>query len=216
MVRAVLFDLDGTLADTERLQWQAYRHILLEYGVDVDIDEYRTHWIAGDGGPEYACRTYRLPMPPSALRTRKAQRYRELIDGHLRPCRGAHQALVRLRPTHRLAIATNTVRHELNVILGKLGLEGLLHETIAREDYDDPKPAPDAYLVAAGRLGVSPDECAVVEDTQRGLRSGLAAGMRVIVVPSELTFDHDFTGAAMRLRSLDELNATVLEHLASS
>ncbi len=185
MVRAVLFDLDGTLADTERLQWQAYRHTLLEYGVDVDIDEYRAHWIAGDGGAEYACRAFRLPVPPSVLRTRKAQLYRELIDGQLPPCHGARQALVRLRPTHRLAIATNTVRHELNVILGKLRFEGLLHETIAREDYDQPKPAPGAYRVAAARLGIAPDECAVVEDTQRGLRSGLAAGMRVIVVPAD-------------------------------
>jgi HAD superfamily hydrolase (TIGR01509 family) len=215
-LRAVLFDLDGTLADTERLHWQAYGHILREHGVEVGLDEYRAHWIAADGGPEYACRTYGLPITPDELRRRKAKRYHELLEGPIAPCRGAREALVRLGATHRLAIATNSVRHELEVIAGKLGFVGLLHETVTREDYARSKPAPDAYLAAARRFGLSPEECAVVEDTPRGLHAGLAAGMRVIAVPSDLTFDRDFTGATARLGSLDDLDAALLERLARS
>lgn len=214
MIRAVLFDLDGTLADTERLQWRAYGDVLREYGVEVGMDEYRRNWIAVEGGPEYACRTYALPITADELRVRKTARYRELIRGDVPPCRGAREVLQRLRPSHRLAIATNTVRAELDFILDKLGMTNLLHETVAREDYATPKPAPDAYLAAARVLGATPAECVVVEDTQRGMRSGLAAGMRVVVVPSELTFDNDFTGASARLGSLDELDATLLDRLA--
>ena len=216
MLWAVLFDLDGTLADTERLHWQAYGLVLREHGVEVGIDEYRTHWIAADGGPEYACRTYNLPMTPDDLRRRKARRYHELIEGPVAPCRGAREALARLRTTHRLAIATNSVRHEFEVIAGKLGFRELLHETVTREDYARSKPAPDAYLAAARRFGLGPEECVVVEDTPRGLHAGLAAGMRVIAVPSDLTYDRDFTGAAVRLESLDELDMALLERLAAS
>ena len=214
MIRAVLFDLDGTLADTERIQWQSYRDVLLGYGVDIGMEEYRLHWIAVDGGPEYACRTYRVPITPAELRERKSVRYRELIQGDVPPCRGALAALRRLRSSYRLAIATNTVRVELEHILEKIAMRELLHETVAREDYAQPKPAPDAYLAAARVIGASPDECVVVEDTQRGLRAGMAAGMRVIVVPNELTFDNDFTGASARLTSLDELDVALLARLA--
>jgi HAD superfamily hydrolase (TIGR01509 family) len=214
MIRAILFDLDGTLADTERLQWRAYREVLLEHGVDVGLDEYRRHWIAVEGGPEYACRTYALPYGPAELRERKTARYRALIQGEVPPCAGAVAALERLRPTHQLAIATNTVRAELDYLLAKLGMTGLLHHTIAREDYAQPKPAPDAYLTAARVVGVPAAECVVVEDTQRGMRAGLAAGMRVVVVPSELTFDNDFTGASARLAHLGELDAELLARLA--
>jgi HAD superfamily hydrolase (TIGR01509 family) len=216
MLRAVLFDLDGTLADTERLHWQAYGQILREHGVEVGLDEYRIHWIAADGGPEYACRTYGLPMTPDELRRRKAERYHRLLTGPIAPCRGAGDALVRLGPTHRLAIATNSVRREFELIARQLEFLALLDEAVTREDYARSKPAPDAYLAAARRFGLAPDECVVVEDTPRGLHAGLAAGMRVIAVPSDLTADRDFTGAAARLESLDELDAALLERLARS
>ena len=213
MISAILFDLDGTLADTERLHWQAYRTVILEHGVDIGLEEYRRHFIAADGGPEYACRTYRLPITPAELRARKGVLYRGLIEPGVPPMPGARAALERLGATRPLAVATNTVRDDAWLILRHLELAGLLRATVVREDYARSKPAPDAYLTAAAVLGLAAAECAVVEDTERGLRAGLAAGMRVIAVPSDLTFDNDFTGAACRLPSLDALTEDVLTRL---
>ena len=210
MVRGVIFDLDGVIADTERLQWQAYRRVLGELGVDVGLEEYRRHWIAGGFGPEYACRTYALPIGPDELRARKAPVYSALLREGVAPCPGALEALHRLRPTHRLGLATNSARAEVTFLLAHLGVAPLFHATVAREDYPRPKPAPDAYLAAAAALGLAPGECAVVEDTERGLRSALAAGTRAVALPSDLTFDNDFAGAACRLAHLDELTAELL------
>src|SRR5207237_5950893 len=128
-------------------------------------------------------------------------------------CAGAGEALVRLRATHRIALATNTARVEVDFILARLGVADVFHATVAREDYARPKPAPDAYLAAAAALGLPPDACAVVEDTERGLRAALAAGTRAIALPSDLTFDNDFTGAACRLAHLDELTAELLARI---
>jgi HAD superfamily hydrolase (TIGR01509 family) len=126
---------------------------------------------------------------------------------------GARQALERLRPTHRLAVATNSTRAEVDLLLGRLGMRDLLHVVVAREDYVRAKPAPDAYLAAAAALELAPSECVVVEDTQRGAQAGVAAGMKVLAAPHELTFDNDFTACTRRLDHLDELTATLLETL---
>jgi len=214
VIRGVIFDLDGVIADTERLQWAAYRDVLLGFGVDVGIEEYRRHWIRDGFGPEYACRTYALPIDPDELRIRKAGRYDAMLHDGITPCPGAVAALARLHRTHRVGLATNTVRGEVGFILDHLGVASYFHATVAREDYARAKPAPDAYLAAAAALGLAPADCAVVEDTERGLRAALAAGARVVAVPNALTFDNDFTGAACRLAHLDELTAELLDALA--
>jgi HAD superfamily hydrolase (TIGR01509 family) len=213
MIRGVLFDLDGTLADTERLHWRAYGQVLEEFGVRIGLDEYRREFIAKGGGPEYACRTYRLPISPDELRERKVAPYRALIDAHVDPLPGAVEALRRLRADYRLAVATNSSRDEATRILGHLDARALLHALVPREAYGKPKPAPDAYLTAAAEVGLAPGQCVVVEDTPRGLVSGLAAGMRTIVVPSDLTADADFPGAARRIASLHELTPALLAEL---
>ena len=215
MIRGVLFDLDGTLADTEPLQWRAYRQVLEPFGVDVDMEEYRVHWIAAEGGAEYACETYRLPIDAAELRRRKAAAYRALIAEGVAPCPGAREALERLAPHYRLAIATNSVRVETNLVLGHLGIAPRLQAVVAREDYVAAKPAPDAYRAAADALGLPPPECVVIEDTARGVRAGVAAGCVVVALATPLTFDNDFSGAATRITSLDELGRPLLRDLSA-
>jgi HAD superfamily hydrolase (TIGR01509 family) len=216
VIRGVLFDLDGTLADTEPLQWKAYRDALAPFGVDVDMEEYRVHWIAAEGGAEYACATYALPIDAAELRRRKAVVYRALIAEGVAPCPGAREALARLAPHYRLAIATNTARVEANLVLGHLGIAPRLETVVAREDYDAPKPAPDAYRAAARALALPPAECVVIEDTARGVRAGVAAGCVVVALATPLTFDNDFTGAAARIASLDALGPSLLRDLSAA
>jgi len=212
-IRGVLFDLDGTLADTERLHWQAFNFVLAEFGVQVGIEEYRRHWIAVDGGPEYACRTYALPLAPADLKQRKMERYRARLAEGVDAMPGAQAVVGRLRREFRLAVATNSTRADASRILAHIGLADQLDALVGREDYAAAKPAPDAYLAAARALGLAPDKCVVVEDTARGVRSGVAAGMLVVAAPSDLTFDNDFSGATQTIPSLDALTPEFLRAL---
>jgi HAD superfamily hydrolase (TIGR01509 family) len=216
VIRGVLFDLDGTLADTEPLQWEAYRRVLRPFGVEIGMEEYRRRWIAVEGGAEYACAAYRLPIDAAELRRRKTFAYRALIAAGVAPRPGARQALERLRPQCRLAVATNSVRTEVAVVLGHLGLADLLDAVVVREDYAAPKPAPDAYRAAARALGLDPAACVVIEDTTRGVQAGLAAGCTVVALATELTFDNDFTGAARRVTTLDEVGLPLLRDLSAA
>lgn len=214
VLRGVLFDLDGTLADTEPLQWDAYRRALRPFGVEIGLAEYRRHWILGGNGAEYACRTYALPIDAAELRARKAGEYRALVARGVPARPGVRAALARLRGAVRLAIATHSVRAETDAVVASLGVGDLLDAVVAREDYARAKPAPDAYLAAARALGLAPAACLVVEDTRRGVEAGRAAGCRVVAIPNELTTEHDFTGAARRLGSLDELTTALLQDLS--
>src|SRR5262249_59245445 len=110
VIRAVLFDLDGVLADTERIHWEAYRRVLADHGVDVGLEEYRRHFIAHGGGPEYACRTYRLPLTPDELRAAKAPVYLDLVRRGVEARPGARAPVERLRRTHRPPVATHACR----------------------------------------------------------------------------------------------------------
>jgi HAD superfamily hydrolase (TIGR01509 family) len=215
VIRGVLFDLDGVLADSERLHWEGYRRVLAEYGIDVGIEEYRRYWIAQDGGPEYACATYRLPMTADELRKRKSSHYHSLLRAGVRPLPGAREAVARLGTAVRLAVATNAWRNEVELILDQLGMTQQFAATVAREDYPNAKPAPDAYLAAARALGLERAECVVVEDTQRGARAAAAAGIRAIAVPNDLTYDHDFTGCVRRLDNLDQLTVELLGEIGN-
>ncbi len=213
VIRGVLFDLDGVLADTERLHWLAYGRVLAEFGVEVGLAEYGAQWTSTGRGPEYACRTYALPLTPDELRARKAPVYLALLHEGVTACRGARAAVERLRPSRRVAVATNAARGEVGLALGQLGLADAFHAVIAREDYGRAKPAPDAYLTAAAAVGLTPAECIVVEDSGRGVQAAVAAGMRVIAVPGELTRDNDFSACVCRLPDLDALTAALLESL---
>jgi HAD superfamily hydrolase (TIGR01509 family) len=213
MIRGIAFDLDGVLADTERLHFAAYREVLLELGVDIGIEEYRVRFIARGGGPAWACEKYDLPFGPDELRDRKMPIYLALLREKVSACPGAREALERMHRTHRVAVATNATRAEVTVVFGRLGFGPFVHAVVSREDYARAKPEPDAYLAAAAALGLPPADCVAVEDTERGLGAARAAGLPVIAVPNDLTFDNDFTGASRKLSSLDELTENVLADL---
>jgi len=213
MIRAVLLDFDGTLVDTERLQWRSYQQALAPFGVSVGLEEYRRHFIRAAGGSDWACRRYALPVAPQELRERKAVAYRALIPGDVQPCAGAPRLLERFRGRLGLAVVTNSVQTEVDAILAHLGWASAFDAIVAREAYERAKPAPDGYLAAAARLGCAARECVVVEDTERGVRAGLAAGMPVVAVPSDLTYDNDFSGCARRLDSLTQLTEALLNEI---
>src|SRR5262249_29384164 len=121
VIRGVCFDLDGTLVDSERLQWEAYRRVLADHGVDLGIEEYRRHFIAVAGGAEYACRRYRLPIDGGMRGGRRAAVYGEVIARGVPPVAGARACLERLHGGWKLAVVTNSTRAEATIILEPLG-----------------------------------------------------------------------------------------------
>ena len=208
---AVIFDLDGVLIDSEKLQYKAYALVLERFGVTVTVAEYSAHWIAAGHGPEYAVHTYALPVTADALRALKHPVYHDILRTEVVLMPGVIEALTRLQPHGPLALATNSNRQDVAFVMERFDLARFFATVVAREDYSKAKPQPDAFVAAAARLDQPATRCVVVEDSYRGVLAARRAGAPAIAVPNVFTRTNDFSLAARVLRSLDELTVDVVE-----
>lgn len=213
MAAAIIFDLDGVLIDTEGLQYEAYARVLSDFRVSVTLEEYARQWIAAGQGPEYAVRTYRLPVDAAGLRALKNPIYHDILRRHARLMPGAIEALTRLHDGFALGVATNSNRADVSFVMDHFGLRQFFRSIVTREDYVRPKPNPDAYLAAAAGLDVPPGACVVVEDAHKGIVAAHRAGAVAVAVPNIYTRENDFSLAAAVLGSLDELTVALVETL---
>lgn len=209
----VIFDLDGVIVDSEPLQHQAYNVVLERFGVHVERDEYGREWIAAGGGPEYAVRTYALPVTADELRRLKDPVYQTLLREEATLMEGAGAALERLSGAFPVALATNSSRTDTDFILDRFDLRRFFTAIVTREQYGEPKPAPDAFRTAAARLHRAPQRCVVIEDAYKGVVAATEAGCACIAFPHDYTAGNDFSRARIVIGSLDEATVELIERL---
>lgn len=214
VVRALIFDVDGTLAETEELHRIAFNRTFAEAGLDWvwDRDLYR-QLLAVTGGRErmqaYAERIGAEGIDAAALHRRKTEFYNETMapgSVALRP--GVEDLLRRARSLGLdLAIGTTTSRaNVVGLISATLGPDALSWFRSIRtgEDTKRKKPDPEVYRLVLADLGYGPQECLIFEDSANGLRAARAVDVPTVVTPSIYTSEDDFSGAAYMLRTLDE------------
>lgn len=204
--RAVVFDCDGVLADSEPLAVSTWTGVLAPYGyrpqpADVTASLGRTF---PDVRDLYAAHAPTLPSA-AELAAVFDESFLRLLGTELTPwpdavglARRWHGAGV------RLAVASSSPRRRLDETLRLLGIAGLFASITAGDEVEHPKPAPDPYLAAAAGLGVLPEHCLAIEDSQAGVASALAAGMTAVGVRRDP--DADLSAAHLVLPDLSELD----------
>jgi beta-phosphoglucomutase len=211
MTRAVLWDLDGTLVDSEDYHWQSWQHAMALDGTAITHGQFTQTfgqrnetilrgWLGDDAAPE------RMQRVADA----KEVEYRRLAaECGLTPLPGAAEWLVRLQASGwKQAIASSAPRLNVNVMLRALKLEHYFDAIVSSEDVTRGKPDPEVFLTAAVHLGVPPSRCIVVEDAPAGVEAARRAGMRSIGVRRTGTLAADIT-----VRSLEDLDAHAFERL---
>lgn len=193
-MRAVLWDLDGTLVDSEDLHWRSWRDTLASEGHHITHRQF----LASFGQKNDRILPLWLgPDTPAAEMARigeaKEAGYRRLAQAHgLQPLPGAAEWLRRLHAAGwKQAIASSAPRGNVEVMLRVLQLEGELEAIVAAEDVTAGKPDPQVFLTAAARLGVPPGRCVVVEDAAAGVEAARRAGMKCIGVHRSQALDAD-------------------------
>ena len=181
-IRAIIFDFDGVLVDSEPLRFKAGAQALAEIGVSLTWELFLKHWFGRtDNAGLREILGDRFEAHGRMIVARKNLLYGRWLDDV--PSYPDSMRLVQRTPDAiRLAVATGSRRPEVDRILARIGLSGRFRAVVTAEDYAQAKPAPDPFLAAARRLGVEPPACLVVEDTPAGVAAGRAAGMQVLAV----------------------------------
>ena len=191
--RAVLWDLDGTLVDSEEFHWLSWRDTMRGEGVELSYEQFlasfgqRNDRILGGWLPNAAADHARR------VGEQKEAEYRRLVEAHgLKPLPGAREWLVRLRDAGwKQSIASSAPGENVVVMLRVLGLDPYLDAIVSAEDVTIGKPDPQVFLKAAEKLGVPPSRCVVVEDAAAGVEGGRRGGMRTIGVTKNGTLKAD-------------------------
>jgi HAD superfamily hydrolase (TIGR01509 family) len=185
MIEAVIFDLDGVLVDSERLWDTARREVVEQAGGRWLPDA--TEAMMGMSSTEWSAYLHDhlgVPLRAKEISDRVAERLLAHYRADLPVLSGAVEAVTRMAERWPLGLASSSNRVVIDAVLALAGIDRLFTVTVSSEEVARGKPAPDVYLEAARRLGVSPSTCAVVEDSANGVRSGVAAGMTVVAIPN--------------------------------
>jgi HAD superfamily hydrolase (TIGR01509 family) len=214
VIEAVVFDLDGLLIDTEQV-WDEVREELVRErgGRWHDRAQADMMGMSSTEWSRYLHEELGLEEPPEELNRLVVERMQDRYRKELPLVDGAADAVRRMGARWPLGLASSSNRPLIDLVLHEMGVADLFRATVSSEEVGRGKPAPDVYLEAARRLGVAPERAAAVEDSESGIRSAKAAGMRVVAIPNRHfpPGDDALALADVRLDSLAELSPDAVE-----
>jgi HAD superfamily hydrolase (TIGR01509 family) len=213
--RAVLFDLDGTLVDTERENVESV--VLAARRFKVELDDDMRRFIVGHSWNEIYQRIerqHRIGVAMNVLIQAAVEEKRVLFASQgYQALPGAAGLVRRLVGRAQLAIASGSSCIEVRETIAGIGLTDCFRVLLGAEDYSKGKPDPEPYQMAMRLLGVAPNACIVIEDAEPGILSGKAAGARVIAVGRANFLGYDQSAADVIVETLEQVTDELLDRL---
>ncbi len=185
MISAVIFDMDGVIADTEHV-WDEVREVLVADwgGTYSPVAQQAMMGMSSVEWSQYMHDELGLTQSPEEINAEVVRRMLERYRTDLPLVDGAVDVVRELAASLPLAVASSSNRPLIDAVLESAGIAECFVATVSSEEVARGKPSPDVYLEAARRLGVAPVSCVAVEDSANGIRAAAAAGMSVIAYPN--------------------------------
>jgi len=205
-IRAIFWDNDGVLVDTEGLYYSATQQILASAGVMLSKEQYIDLILVQGKGAWHLVREQGVsPDCIEQLRKKRDALYAKLLKQNSRVMEGAKETLASLHGRYIMGIVTSSKRGHFELIHRESGLLQYFDFILTGGDYKKFKPDPEPYLLAVERSGCRKEECVAIEDSERGLRSAKSAGIGCFVIPTALTQTGDFSQADRVLKNIQDV-----------
>ena len=205
-IKAVVFDLDGLMFNTEEVFHQTGNELLRRRGKQMTVELLgRMMGRRADEAFQVMIDTCGLSDSIAPLRAESQEIFDSLLDEILAPMPGLFELLEHIESQGLpKAVATSSTRAFLELLLKKFDLLARFNPTLTAEDVTHGKPHPEIYLTAAERIGLAPEELLMLEDSEMGTRAAAAAGATVVSIPHIYSPSHDFSVATHMARSLHD------------
>jgi HAD superfamily hydrolase (TIGR01509 family) len=196
MIKTVFLDNDGVLVDTEKYYFEASRAVAGKYGFDLTRGMYREFFLTTNGG--FGGIGKKLEWPEEKVAAVRAERdavYKRYLATREITLDGVAEGLERLSARAALCVVTSSPRSCFDIIHGRTNFGRYFKKVVSEEQVKNHKPDPEPYKKAMEIMGAEPESSIAVEDSERGLRAAIGAGLRCIIVPRELTKNQNFSKA---------------------
>lgn len=206
--KAIIFDFDGLIVDTEVPEYEAWLGIFRSYGVDLPLSVWTPHIGGGNENFNIFDHLEELigkPIDREEMRIRRRAEFAELFKDAV-PLPGVQDYIASARERGmRLGIASSSPRRWVEPKLKQIGLADTFDTVVCSDDVGSAKPNPASYLKAIDDLGVTSDEAFALEDSPTGVQGAKSAGLLCVAVPGAMTRDRSYDHADMRLESLADM-----------
>jgi HAD superfamily hydrolase (TIGR01509 family) len=206
MIKAIFWDNDGTLVNTEPLFFEAYKQVLDQVGIKLTRDYYVNKQLKKNISILELARLKGLTeIEVENLKEEGYKKYSELLSKGVPVMKGVRYTLNKLSKKYLMGVVTSSRLEHFNSIMTSSGLSGFFDFSITREDVKHEKPSPESYLLAIKKTGFNPSECIAIEDSERGVVAAKAANLTCYAIPNILTRENDFSMSDFVLNSAEEI-----------
>ena len=215
MITTVIFDMNGVITDDEDLHELATQKAFKKGGLKITHEIYRQYCLGRTDAAAFVdlIRDFQLKnQNVTSLIADKSVLYQALIADNLKVYPGVVALIERLHQKYTLALTTSSTIKEVQTVVDQLQLENRFQVVVSSEDVKRGKPDPEPYVLTAEKLGVKCEACVVIEDSENGVRSAVAAGMLCIAIPNTEN-RNKLTDAHCIINDYSEITDTFLQNL---